>query len=58
MHTVELQQIARNTKEGVTIIYLAEQQKWGVQFKGKQATFYPTFDKVIKELTTEHGATN
>lgn len=57
MTKIEIQQVTKATKDGVTIIYMPEQHKWGVQLQGKKPTFHTTFDKVIKYLTTEHDKT-
>lgn len=47
----EMENLVKNTEKGVTIIFLPEQKKWGVQFKDKEATFHQTFTGVMNALT-------
>lgn len=51
MKTAELTQLKQNTANGVTIIYLKDQQKWGIQFPEKKATFHASFNGVLRKLT-------
>lgn len=43
--------LTKNCEKGVTIIYLPDQKKWGVQYPEEKASFHTTFSEVISTLT-------